>query len=38
MLKTPLFSQMSLIAILGTQGVIFQGLTESVEIKTHNHS
>ena len=36
--KTPLFGQISVIAILSTQGVIFQSLPELAEINAHKPS
>ena len=36
--KTSLFGQISLIAILGTQGVIFQRLANLAEIKAYKRS
>ena len=38
MTKTSLFGQISVIAIFGTEGLIFQRLAELVEIKPHNES
>ena len=38
MAKTSLFGQISLIAIFGTQGVIFQKLAKSAEINAHKCS
>ena len=36
--KTPLFGQISVIAIFCTQGVIFRRLAESAEVNAHKRS